>query len=170
MKKLLFSLLGVFLLFQITNAQGNNLSDFIKDSEKTLQAEFSSWEEITIDEDIYDDEYIDGYYPEEYYDEEYYDEDDYHHEDRFDIHKEWDFNEDDIGKLIGFWLGFIWIIFICRIIGFIFWIRMLVDAAKYQKSDRVGWILVLVFFNILWALIYLFAAKIWRKKEDRLDY
>lgn len=51
-------------------------------------------------------------------------------------------------------------------IGFIFWIWMLVDAIKYQKEGRVAWILVIVFFNALGALVYLFAAKIGRKKES----
>ena len=174
MKKLLFSLLGVFLFFQRTNAQESGLNEYLQDSENTLQAEISNGEEINTDN-----ENIEQYDDNTYYDEDdYFYEDDYPYEDnyydkerQYHADKDWDFdlNENDIGKIIGFWIGFIWIFFICRLIGFIFWIWMLIDAAKYQKSDRVGWILVLVFFNILWALIYLFAAKIWRKKEDRLD-
>lgn len=41
---------------------------------------------------------------------------------------------------------------------------MLIDAIKYQEEGRVVWILVIVCFNILGALVYLFAAKMGRKE------
>ena len=171
MKKFLFSLLWACLLFQTTQAQENDLNEYLNTSVTTLNSETTSWEIIENIDDIDDIDDIDEYYDEEdYWDDNYYYNEDkdwnYHVEKDFDV----PFDENDIGKFIGFWLGFIWILFLVRLIGFIFWIWMLVDAAKYQKHDRVGWILVLVFFNVLWALIYLFAAKIWRKEEDKLNY
>lgn len=171
MKKFLFSLLWIAcLLFQPTQAQENDLKDYLDTSVTTLKTETTSWGVVDDIDDI--DEYFDERDSDDKYEDDYYDEDydfqdgrDYHVEKDFDL----PFDENDVGKFIGFWLGFIWVIFLIRLIGFIFWIWMLIDAAKYQKHDRVGWILVLVFFNVLWALIYLFAAKIGRKKEDRLD-
>ena len=171
MKKLFFSLLWFgCLLFQFSNAQSNELKEFIDNSETTLQEEYNSWESIA-DIDIITIDW-DEYLPDESdfreADHEYYDDD----RDKRDFHseKDWDFNfdENDVAKIMGLFFWFLGIVSICRLIGFIFWIWMLIDAAKYQKNDRVGWILVLVFFNVLWALIYLFAAKIGRKKEDTL--
>ena len=169
MKKIFFSLLWIgCLLFQFSNAQGNELKEFIDDSEQTLQAEYNSWEsdseknewEILISD-------VDDYW----YDDDYRADDDYYRDHRdFHVEKDWDYgiDESDITRIMWFFFGFLGIFFLCRLVGFIFWIWMLVDAAKYQKKDRVGWILVLVFFNVLWALIYLFAAKIGRKKEDTI--
>ena len=162
MKKILFSLLWIgCLLFQFSGAQANDLKEFLDDSEKTLHSEFS-WSSDAITPE--DDEFFDE---DDYYDIEEIPE--YRERDHHDIQDEFDFSDDDLARFIGFWLGFIGIFFICRLIWFIFWIRMVVDAAKYQKKDRVWWILVLLFFNFLWALIYLFAAKIGRKKEDTLQ-
>ena len=159
MKKILFSLLWIgCLLFQFSSAQWNDLKEFLDDSEKTLQSEFGwSTDIVTVeDNDSFDeDDYNDGW-----------EKPDFHVDDDYD---ELYIGDADISKIIGFWLGFIWIFFFCRLLWFIFWIRMVVDAAKYQKNDRVWWILVLLFFNFLWALIYLFAAKIGRKKEDTLQ-
>ena len=171
MKKLFFSLLWFgCLLFQFSNAQSNELKEFIDNSETTLQEEYNSWESIA-DIDIITIDW-DEYLPDESdlreADHEYYNED--RNERDFHSEKDWDFNfdENDVAKIMGLFFWFLGIVSICRLIGFIFWIWMLIDAAKYQKNDRVGWILVLVFFNVLWALIYLFAAKIGRKKEDTL--
>ena len=161
MKKILFSLLWIWcLLFQFSGAQANDLKEFLDDSEKTLQSEFSwSSDIVTPDNDFYDED-------------DYYDIEEtpvYRERHHHGIQDDLDFSDDDIARFIGFWIGFIGIFFLCRLLWFIFWIRMVVDAAKYQKKDRVGWILVLLFFNFLWALIYLFAAKIGRKKEDTLQ-
>ena len=53
---------------------------------------------------------------------------------------------------------------VCSFFWFLFWIWMLIDAIKYQEEGRVVWILVIVCFNILGALVYLFAAKMGRKE------
>jgi len=49
---------------------------------------------------------------------------------------------------------------------FVFWILMIVDAAKRKNitdAEKVVWILVLIFLHILGAIIYYFAVK--REKE-----
>jgi hypothetical protein len=51
-------------------------------------------------------------------------------------------------------------------IGFAFWLRMLIDAIKYEKEHKMMWILIIVFFSCLGALVYLLAAKLERKKEE----
>lgn len=175
MKKTLFLLLWIGLAtFQFSNAQENNLEELIDNSEATLQTELS-WEEgtTTVEEPTIEEANLNDVDDVSYNNDEFYydwgndyraDDADYQNTEDFNF----DINEQDISKFIWIGLWFIWTFFICRLIGFIFWIRMLVDYAKYQKNDRVGWLLVLVFFNVLWALIYLFAAKIWRKQEERL--
>lgn len=163
MKKIFFSLLWIgCLLFQFSGVQANDLKEFLDNSDKTLQSEFS-WATATVapeDEEFFDeDDYYDSRGRHDYREE----------SDDYDNYDDWDISDEDISRFIGFWLGFIGVFFLCRLLWFIFWIRMVVDAAKYQKKDRVWWILVLLFFNFLWALIYLFAAKIGRKKEDTLQ-
>lgn len=167
MKKFLLTALWIgTLLIPMTYAQESDLSEFLKTSEKTLSSEFSWNNSGTISDTI------DIVYPDEEerderedFDERY---DEWYDEDK-DVWDSIDISKDDVSYIVWFWLAFFWIIFGCRLIGFIFWLRMLIDAARYQKEGRVAWILVLVFFNILWAIIYLFAAKIWRKKEERLN-
>ena len=43
---------------------------------------------------------------------------------------------------------------------------MLIDAIKYEKEHKMMWILIIVFFSCLGALVYLLAAKLERKKEE----
>lgn len=56
-----------------------------------------------------------------------------------------------------------WLLWITLIIGgLVFWVMMLVDAAKreYPKSDdRVVWILVVAIAGVVGAIIYYFAVK-----------
>ena len=64
-------------------------------------------------------------------------------------------------------IGIIFIIFVLAILGSIFWIFMLVDAAKrkFSKDDeRVTWILVLALLGIIGAIIYYFVIK--RKNKN----
>lgn len=54
------------------------------------------------------------------------------------------------------------IIFALSIIGFIFWILMLVDCIKRkfkEETEKIIWILVLVFTGVIGALIYYFVVK-----------
>ncbi len=53
------------------------------------------------------------------------------------------------------------IIVLFAILFFVFWIIMLVDAAKRkfkESSDKVVWILVIIFANFIGALIYYFVV------------
>lgn len=68
-------------------------------------------------------------------------------------------------QLIKFGLKAMFIGFILSIFWFAFWLWMLIDAIKYEKENRVMWILIIVFFSFLGALVYLFATKIGRKEK-----
>lgn len=71
-----------------------------------------------------------------------------------------------IPQIIHFWIIMAIIGIFLGIIGFIFWLRMLIDAIKYEKEHKMMWILIIVFFSCLGALVYLLAAKVGRKKEE----
>lgn len=73
--------------------------------------------------------------------------------------------EQNFPNLISFGITVIIIWGILSLIGFIFRLWMLIDAAKYQEDNRTLWILLIVLFNVLWALIYLLVEKIGRNKE-----
>jgi cytochrome c biogenesis factor len=47
------------------------------------------------------------------------------------------------------------------ILAFVFWILMLVDCVKrkFKDSEKIVWILVLIFTGIIGALIYYFVVK-----------
>lgn len=57
------------------------------------------------------------------------------------------------------------IMFLIGILFFVFWVWMLIDAIQNQKEDRPLWILILIFLNILGAIIYYFAEK--RKRSGK---
>lgn len=74
-------------------------------------------------------------------------------------------NGDFMPQLINFGLKALLIGFVISIFWFAFWLWMLIDAIKYEKENRVMWILIIVFFSFLGALVYLFATKIGRKEK-----
>ena len=54
------------------------------------------------------------------------------------------------------------LLFASIIFSFIFWIWMIVDCAKRKNiydGERVAWIIVLVFLQVIGAVIYYFAVK-----------
>lgn len=54
------------------------------------------------------------------------------------------------------------LLFVAAIALFVFWVLMIIDCAKRKNlsdSERVVWILVLVFLQALGALIYYLAVK-----------
>lgn len=53
------------------------------------------------------------------------------------------------------------------ILGFLFWLWMLIDAVQYQRENKLAWILIIVFFNFLGALVYCFAGKLARKDQEK---
>jgi prolipoprotein diacylglyceryltransferase len=59
-------------------------------------------------------------------------------------------------------VGLIFLIFIAIAIFFtVFWILMLIDAVKRKMDDgeKVAWIIILVFLQVLGAIIYYFVVK-----------
>ncbi len=54
------------------------------------------------------------------------------------------------------------VLFAAMISLFVFWIYMIIDCAKNRKlsdSERIAWILVLVFLGVIGGTIYYFAVK-----------
>lgn len=61
---------------------------------------------------------------------------------------------------------FLALFFIMMILGTVLWVWMIIDAAKNEKeNDLVVWILILVFLQIIGAVVYYFARKRPRDKE-----
>jgi hypothetical protein len=51
--------------------------------------------------------------------------------------------------------------------GGLFWLWMLVDCARHEESEhRVRWILILLFTNIIGALVYFFSRKRRRNQKS----
>ncbi len=48
---------------------------------------------------------------------------------------------------------------------FVFWLRMLLDAIKNQTENKTMWVLLIIFLNVLGAIIYYFAEKRKRGKN-----
>jgi len=73
------------------------------------------------------------------------------------------------GEIVALGLGilaFIFSIIAIFILAFIFWIFMIVDCAKRKfknDSDKIVWILILVFLGIIGAIVYYFVVK----REDK---
>ena len=68
----------------------------------------------------------------------------------------------------GHYYGFGWFVLISIAILFLFWISMLVDCMKrdFRKdSDKIAWALMLIFLNLIGALVYYFIVKIPGKKK-----
>jgi len=66
------------------------------------------------------------------------------------------------GPIVAAMLFFMLLIFGLLIFLTVFWILMIVDCAKRKKlsdSERVAWILILVFLHFIGAAIYYFAVK-----------
>jgi hypothetical protein len=53
------------------------------------------------------------------------------------------------------------ILLLLFILAFIFWILMLIDAAKRKmnEGEKVAWILIVIFLGIIGAIIYYFVVK-----------
>lgn len=60
---------------------------------------------------------------------------------------------------LGLGIGLFLVFFAVAIWMTVFWIMMLVHAAKYDIKDKVVWILVIVFTGIVGAIIYYFVIK-----------
>lgn len=53
------------------------------------------------------------------------------------------------------------VLLLIGLLGFIFWLRMLIDAATKEPdpTNKLVWVLIVFFLNIVGALIYRFARK-----------
>ena len=58
-------------------------------------------------------------------------------------------------------LALVFSIFFFILLIIIFWVWMLVDCikSKLNESDKILWILIIIFFNVFGALLYLFLVK-----------
>lgn len=62
-----------------------------------------------------------------------------------------------------------WLTTLCGLLFFMFWIAMLVDCVKYETSDKIGWVLVLVLFNVIGAPLYFLFRRLPRRRVQRLQ-
>lgn len=66
------------------------------------------------------------------------------------------------GGMVLLGMVFAIIIFVLAILVFVFWLSMLIDCMKRkfkESSDKIAWILVIIFTGIIGALIYYFVIK-----------
>jgi glucan phosphoethanolaminetransferase (alkaline phosphatase superfamily) len=72
------------------------------------------------------------------------------------------------GGAIVLGISFLLIIIALGIFVFIFWILMLIDCLKRrfkESSEKIVWILVIIFTQIIGAMIYYFIVKVNDKKR-----
>ncbi|MBI2658968.1 PLDc_N domain-containing protein [Candidatus Woesearchaeota archaeon] len=75
--------------------------------------------------------------------------------------------------MLGFFMLMMLLVVAVGALLFAFWIWMVVDCAKrdFKKDiDKVVWILVIVFLNVLGAAVYYFVVKIGEKKKNKRAY
>lgn len=60
---------------------------------------------------------------------------------------------------VGVGIGLVLVFLVLGIAAFIFWIVMLVHAIKNQIENKPTWIIVLLLFGIIGAIIYYFSVK-----------
>jgi len=61
------------------------------------------------------------------------------------------------------------ILFAISILAFVFWILMLIDAIKHSpEKTKIVWVLVIIFTQIIGALIYYFAEKKERDEKKKI--
>ncbi|MFQ5474775.1 MAG: PLDc N-terminal domain-containing protein [Candidatus Nanoarchaeia archaeon] len=75
---------------------------------------------------------------------------------------------DGLGLIVGFYglFFFVAVIVLLSIVSFGFWLWMLIDCLtrkRWKGNEQVVWALVIVFLNLLGAVIYFFVVKAGRK-------
>ena len=68
-----------------------------------------------------------------------------------------------IGGFIGFMMLMMFLTIFLALLLFIFWIWMIVDCAKRNfknDTDKIVWILVIIFLSLIGAAIYYFVVKV----------
>ena len=53
------------------------------------------------------------------------------------------------------------------LVAFIFWIWMLVDCIKYEKDNKIVWVLVILLLGVLGAILYYFIVQRVPKRKKR---
>lgn len=64
-----------------------------------------------------------------------------------------------IKGFVGWGLGIFFILFVIGILATVFWIMMIIHAAKHDIQDKGMWIILMVFTGIIGAIIYYFVVK-----------
>jgi Phospholipase_D-nuclease N-terminal len=72
--------------------------------------------------------------------------------------------EHSLEHSFGAGIGILFFLFFLAIgiLVFVFWLRMLIDAIRNPRlsdSERIVWVLVIIFLQILGALIYFFVGR-----------
>lgn len=60
---------------------------------------------------------------------------------------------------VGLGIGFFAVVFIVGILATIFWVMMIIHAAKHNIESKAVWIILMVFTGFIGAVIYYFAVK-----------
>lgn len=64
------------------------------------------------------------------------------------------------------WLLFGVLMFVIMFFGLAFWLWMLIDVMKRKSDDKLSWVFVIVFLNILGAVLYYFMVyRAFRRKR-----
>ncbi len=64
------------------------------------------------------------------------------------------------------WLLFGAFMIIIMFFGLAFWLWMLIDVMKRKSGDKLSWVLVIVFLNVLGAVLYYFMVyRAFRRKR-----
>jgi hypothetical protein len=64
-----------------------------------------------------------------------------------------------VGTVLGVGFGLIVLFAAIGILAFIFWLIMLIHAISKPIHDKALWIIILLLFNIIGAIVYYFAVK-----------
>jgi len=67
--------------------------------------------------------------------------------------------ENQIKGFFGWGIGIILVVLVLVILATIFWIMMIVHAARHSIDNKGAWIFVMIFTGIVGALIYYFMVK-----------
>jgi hypothetical protein len=141
MKKILLSFVLAFSLFagNLASAQGSKIeADMDSSSEKgnpSIKIEFENFEkfseDLSKDGEKFDDKTIEISYEE----------------------------AGLAGGLLALGLGFLLLILLLSIACFVFWIMMIVHAISKPIKSKALWIIILLLFGIIGAIVYYFAVK-----------
>ncbi|MFC1747829.1 PLDc N-terminal domain-containing protein [Pseudomonadota bacterium] len=64
-----------------------------------------------------------------------------------------------LGGVLGAGLGFIVVVLILSIVGFIIWLMMIIHAASKPIENKAMWIIIMILIGPIGAIIYYFVVK-----------